>query len=164
MTMNLTISVEGGEDLARKLSARNTKLGPQVAVTANPILSYVGRIGHAAARYAKDEAPDDTGKLIRGIKFRFAGRRGNVVSAAKHTKFVVDGRRPGTMPPSNALLGWVGRHGMPASAAFPVARAIAERGIEPNDFLGRAFVKMLREDVPKAKRQFVSDTERQWSS
>ncbi len=160
--MSMTFTLEGDEKLARKLSDRRTKLGPQVRIFADPIEAMVAQLGIAGVRYAKDEAPDDTGKLIRGIRFTFRGNRGIVESTAKHTPYVIRGRQPGTFPPVSAILGWVGRHGMPASAAFPVARKIAERGIDENDFLSRAFVRM-RVDLAPTKRQFLKRVDRAWS-
>ena len=163
--LKITVDAADRKELARKLSDRRTKLGPQVAVTARPIQAYVGRIGHAAVRYAKEEAPKDLGALKRSIRFRFSGGSAATVTAsAEHATYVIDGRRPGSFPPIGKIRAWVVRRGMPESAAFPVARKIAEKGIDPNDFLGRAFVRMLRKDVPMSKRQFVSDTEREWSS
>jgi hypothetical protein len=50
---------------------------------------------------------------------------------AKHFINVEKGRRAGApMPPHAPLLRWVLSKGMQASAAFPVRRAISERGIE----------------------------------
>ncbi len=161
MTMSFTL--EGDDTLARKLGDRRTKLGPQVRVAANPIEAYVAQIGLKALAYAQDEAPDDRGKLKRGLRFTFRGKRGIVESTAKHTPFVIRGRQPGSFPPIDAILGWVGRHGMPASAAYPVARAIAERGIEPNPFLLKAFNRMLRQDVAPTKRKFIRAVEKEWS-
>lgn len=160
--MTMTFTLEGDEKLARKLSDRRTKLGNQVRIAADPIEAMVGQLGIAGVRHAKDEAPDDTGKIIRGIQFVFRGNRGIVESTAKHTPYVIRGRQPGTFPPVSAILGWVGRHGMPASAAFPIARAIAERGIDENDFLSRAFVRM-RGDLAPTKRQFLKRVDRNWS-
>ncbi len=160
--MTMAFTLEGDEKLARKLSDRRTRLGPQVRIAADPIEAMVGQLGIAGARHAKNEAPDDTGKLKRGVRFTFRGNRGIVESTAKHTPYVIRGRQPGSFPPVSAILGWVGRHGMPASAAFPVARAIAERGIEPNDFMSRAFVKMRQELAP-TKRQFLRRVDREWS-
>ena len=116
--MSMTFTLEGDEQLARKLSDRRTRLGPQVRIAADPIEAMVGQLGIAGVRYAKDEAPDDTGKLIRGIRFTFRGNRGIIESTAKHTPYVIHGREPGRFPPVNAILGWVGRHGMPPSAAL----------------------------------------------
>ena len=160
--MTMTFTLEGDDKLARKLGDRRTRLGPQVRIAADPIEAMVGQLGILGARHAKDEAPEDLGKLKRGIRFTFRGNRGIVESTAKHTPYVIHGRQPGTFPPVNAILGWVGRHGMPASAAFPVARAIAERGIDENDFLSRAFVRMRRELAP-TKRQFLRRVDRAWS-
>jgi len=164
MTMGFGITLEGDEDLARKLSDRRTKLGPMVAVAANPIEAYVAQIGIAATKYAKQNAPEDTGALKKGISFIFQGGSGVVVSKAKHTVNVVKGRGAGKrFPPIDVIRAWVVRHGMPESAAYPVARAIATRGIPPKPFLREAFGRMMRIDVPKSKRKFVSGTERNWA-
>ena len=45
------------------------------------------------------------------------------------------------MPPPDALLGWLRRHGMDAAAAFPVARAIGRRGTRPHPYLKPALDK-----------------------
>ena len=162
--MTMAFTVEGDEKLARKLSDRRTKLGPQVAVAADPIEAYTALIGLAAAKHAKDEAPEDQGGIKRGIGFTFRGNKGIVESSAKHTINVIKGRGAGkTQPPLSAILGWVGRHGIPDSAAFPIARAIGERGIKPNDFMKKGFDRMLRQDVAPTKRQFIRQTERNWS-
>ncbi len=160
--MTMAFTLEGDDKLARKLSDRRTRLGSQVRVAADPIEAMVGQLGILGVKHAKDEAPDDTGKLKRGLRFTFRGNKGIVESTAKHTPFVIRGRQPGTFPPVNAILGWVGRRGIPASAAFPIARKIAEEGIDPNDFLSRAFVRMRGELAP-TKRQFLRRVDRNWS-
>jgi len=166
MTVAFDIRIDPGDeaDLVRKLSDRRTRLGPMVAVAADPIEKYVSEIGIKAARYAKQLAPEDTGKLRKGISFAFRRNLGVVESKAKHSINVVKGRGAGKrFPPIDVIRRWVVRHGMPPSAAYPVARAIAMRGIKPNDFPQKAFDRMLRTDVPRTKRKFVSGTERNWS-
>ncbi len=160
--MTMTFTLEGDDKLARKLGDRRTRLGPQVRIAADPIEAMVGQLGILGVKHAQDEAPEDTGKLKRGLRFTFRGNRGIIESTAKHTPYVIRGRQPGTFPPVSAILGWVGRRGMPASAAFPVARKIAEQGIAPNDFMSRAFVRM-RGDLAPTKRQFLRRVERNWS-
>jgi len=164
MTMGFGITLVGDDDLARKLSDRRTKLGPIVAVAADPIEKYASEIGIAATRYAKQFAPEDTGALKKGISFIFKGGSGVVVSKEKHTINVVKGRGAGKrFPPIDVIKDWVVRHGMPESAAYPVARKIAVKGITPKPFLRQAFGRMMRIDVPKSKRKFVQGTERNWS-
>lgn len=60
------------------------------------------------------------------------------------------------MPPPSAISGWVRRHGMPASAAYPVARKIALRGIRARPWMSVAhdkiapkFVKDLADKLNK---------------
>ena len=164
MSMGFGITMVGDKEIATKLKDRRTRLGPVVAVAADPLEKYVSEIGIAAARYAKEFAPEDTGALKKGISFIFKGGSGVVVSEAKHTVNVVKGRGAGKrFPPINVIRAWVVRHGMPETAAYPVARAIARRGIKPNPFMREAFGRMMRVNVPKSKRKFVAGTERNWA-
>ena len=54
---------------------------------------------------------------------------------SNYGKWVDRGRKPGKMPPYKKLEGWVKEHGMPSSAAFPIARNIGKRGIPARPWL-----------------------------
>lgn len=59
-----------------------------------------------------------------------------------HPGFWVErGRRPGRMPPIEAIRGWAQQRGL---VPFLVARAIGRRGIRPRPFLAPAFAKQRR--------------------
>lgn len=84
-------------------------------------------------------APVDTGRLRASITTEIDGavipQWAKIGPSVKYGRYVEFGRKPGRMPPSAALIPWLKRHGIPASAAFVVARAIAKRGIKPKPFM-----------------------------
>lgn len=100
----------------------------------------------------------DTGAFADGWKAKSSFTELDIVNAAPHAIYVEGGRAPGSRPPPlQPILEWVLRHGMPASAAWPIARAIGVRGIvarpvlEPN--IGRLsdlVVERLREGAAEA--------------
>lgn len=107
-------------------------------------------------RDARRNAPQDTRRLagsitsdIRGTGLAIEGRVGPSV---QYGRFVEFGRRPGRMPPPDALIGWVRRHSSARfarktasreaelrSRAFMVARAIGRRGVRAQPYLRPAY-------------------------
>lgn len=91
----------------------------------------------------RELAPVDTGRLRNSIVSRVeAGGdvRGIWGTNVAYAIVMEEGRAPGSaMPPQGALLGWMGRHGIDASAEFVVRRAIGRRGIRALHFFRRAF-------------------------
>lgn len=87
----------------------------------------------------------DTGALMRSITHEVTatgtGVNMRVFSTSPYADIVHDGRNPGRMPPQGALLGWMGRHGIPASAEFVIRRAIGRRKGKPIKFFDRAWAK-----------------------
>lgn len=101
-------------------------------------------------------------RLVRYELDRIAARWVLFYNRATYAAAVEFGRRPGgRMPPRAALLPWMRRAGIPPSAYFPVARAIAVRGI-PGRF---PFRDGIRAALPRIRivyqRQFMDDV-RQW--
>lgn len=89
-------------------------------------------------RSAKQVVPVDTGTLRRSITHEVQATGGMVVgrvgSNQPHAKIVEEGRTPGGMPPAGALLGWMGRHGIPAEMEFVIRRAVNRRKV-PRPYL-----------------------------
>jgi phage gpG-like protein len=103
----------------------------------------------AVQRDSAMEAPVDTGRLRQSITTEIdrgvIPQWANIGPSVKYGKFVEFGRRPGSRPPpASALIPWMKRHGMPASGAFALARAIGRRGIKPNPFMARGFKSASR--------------------
>jgi hypothetical protein len=118
---------------------------------------------------AKQNVRQDTRRLAGSINHRIDGEYpqlvGRVGPSVTYGVFVEFGRRPGRMPPVDALMGWVRRHWNPAfvgplragqlrprraagrgvtpdmirSRAFALARAIGRRGIPPRPYLVPAY-------------------------
>ena len=86
---------------------------------------------------------------------------------ADYGKYVISGRRPGAkMPPISKIQAWTRLKGIPLSAAFPIARAIAKNGIKPLNFttpfirLDRVVSKVVASDKSlqnKIKELVLSD-------
>jgi hypothetical protein len=84
-------------------------------------------------------APKDTGGGARRIQAAVVFNRAEVFTKDAHMVVMEMGRRPGAAaPPTEALAGWMARHGKPQSEAFVVARAIGRRGLRARRFMARA--------------------------
>jgi len=95
---------------------------------------------------AKRMVPIDTHTLHRSLQWEVTNSSNSVTGRAgsnlSYAPVVEYGRSAGaTMPPPDALAGWLGRHGMDASFAFVVARSIGRRGIRPKPYLKPALDK-----------------------
>lgn len=134
---------------------------------------------HDVERSAKQYAPLDTGTGIRGTirsEFDSDGLGARVGPRASWAAYIMEvGRRPGSrMPPVEALVPWVQRHGRVASSslktrktrtrqiynsaaeirgvAYLIARSIAKKGIKARRYMQQAaeannakFVQRMRE-------------------
>lgn len=78
----------------------------------------------------------DQGGFYDGWRYKAGFTSAEIWNAAPHAIYVERGRRPNsTMPPLNVIMSWALRHGLPRQAAWPIARAIARRGIDPRPVL-----------------------------
>ena len=126
-------------------------------------------------------APHDTRRMAGSINSRISGTHptivGEVGPATRYGRFVEFGRRPGRMPPVDALIGWVRRHWNPGfigpiargqlrpgraaggtvsrnairSRAFALARKIAREGVRAQPFMGPAY----RRNLPRIEQAFA---------
>lgn len=102
-------------------------------------------------RGAMEAAPVDTGTLRRSITAVAESFEGTVGTNLPYAQVVEFGRSAGAaMPPQGALLGWMGRKGIDASAEYVVRRAIALRGIAGKLFM----TKTLAALEPQIRREF----------
>jgi len=59
-----------------------------------------------------------------------------IISMPLYAIFIDEGRRPGSrMPPPESLYDWLKNKAIPLNAAFPIARSIGRKGIEPKPFI-----------------------------
>jgi Bacteriophage HK97-gp10, putative tail-component len=97
---------------------------------------------------AKRNVTQDTRRLAGSINHQIVGTYPNLVGrvgpSLTYGRFVEFGRRPGRMPPVDALMGWVRRHWNPAFIG-PVQRGslrpkrTASRNVTQNQIRSRAF-------------------------
>lgn len=73
----------------------------------------------------------DTRRYLEGWRARVGGTTLTVANEADHASFVERGRRRGRMPPVAVISAWAARKLGDARLGWPIARAIARRGIRP---------------------------------
>ena len=143
----ITATVQGADALDRKL-AQVTPVTARLLrreLTASLLLIEADAKAHVA---------QDTRALARSITSRVDGigldLAGQVGPSLNYGANVEFGRRAGAkMPPVDALLGWVVRHGLARSpkqargVAFAIARKIARRGIPPRPYMAPALARNL---------------------
>lgn len=121
-------------------------------------------VGKAAVRMLAFASTDvkDLGTYQVGWRYQAAFTRLYLKNVSGHAVFVEKGRRAGaTMPPIAPIRAWALRHGMPAGAAYPIARAIARRGIPARPTLFRPDISKSIEQVwTSAMYSAISDAAR----
>jgi hypothetical protein len=107
----------------------------------------------------------DLGRLLGSLAPEPVRRLGNTVfggwgTDVQHARVNESGRRPGARrPPTAAILPWMARHGIPAEAAFVVARSIGRRGTPGIFFLRDALTSvkpLFRREVQMAANRAAS--------
>ena len=163
-TLGLRLDMEWDEaqlaSLRRKLRAQNSRVGVQLALSADPVVDFVGwygsQVAHTAARRAQEHT--DTGRMARSVGFRWEGTAGTVYTTSRYGGFVDKGTKP-HWPPLRAIEGWAKRHGIPP---FLVARAIARKGTPRTDWLTGAFEETARRELAPGMRQLAGRVQEAW--
>jgi hypothetical protein len=144
--------------LRRRLSDRRTRMGQMCTVAADPVGAFGQEYGRRIVQRAEIRAPKDTGRMARGVRFRWENAGGAVYSTATYGGFVDQGTRP-HWPPPQALAGWAARHGIPA---FLVGRKIAEEGTEATHWITHA-VRDAEQSLPSLLRDTATRVEMSWN-
>jgi hypothetical protein len=123
----------------------------------------VVQLQQAAVSHARfnllDQRAIDTRATLNGIQATDPqetprGWHGEVLATAPQSIFVERGRRAlRRMPPRGALIGWMARHGIPASREFVIRRAIGRRGIQ-----ARPFMAPLPRQLEAERQQLIART------
>ena len=89
--------------------------------------------------------PFDRGDYDRSWKATDIVDGARMASGSAYASVIDDGRRPGTMPNIQALVGWAQRHGSedPKRAAWAIAIAIKRRGLPAKHVFQRAKVRII---------------------
>jgi hypothetical protein len=144
-TLHLTIKVTEDVDAwVTKIEAR--------------VRDWVHETAMLIEEYAKDLAPVNLGELRASIKANLNLISGAVFTATISTSCgygmpVEKGSEP-HWPPPGPLEEWAKRVLGDARLGFVVARAIAERGTDPQPFMYPAYERALNEQLPKLKAMF----------
>jgi hypothetical protein len=128
-------------------------------------ITAVNRVTTEGEAKAKRYVPTDTHNLQRSITMVAAREMGGAIRGAWGTNVpyarpMEDGRAAGSaMPPSGALLGWMGRHGIDAKFEFVVRRAIGRHGIAGKHYMKRAHDEVrpfLRRELQAAVKRTLA--------
>jgi HK97 gp10 family phage protein len=142
-----------GADKIKKNVSYLRKNVPELLSVANLETAY--EIRDLAQANIKRLDAFDTGGLHDSIKVTVSpqGLSVGVASTSRHAPYVEFGTRP-HFPPLEPIRQWCISRGLPASAAFPVARKIAERGTPERPFLYPAFKVGMRHHVANIRKYY----------
>jgi len=148
----ISVSITGAEEIKKNFSALATHFPAWVAA-AN--VGTAEDIADQARRNVKEIDAFDTGELYSSIKVSASAKGRSVVvySDSKHAPFIEFGTAP-HFPPLDAIRAWCARKGIPIAAAFPIARAISERGTPERPWLYPAYKVGMRGHIDRI-RNFV---------
>jgi len=100
----------------------------------------------------------NTGYYKRAWKAEGTTYGARLYNAAKYAGVIEKGRRPGTFPPTTAIRDWAQRRlGLTREeaqrAAFPIARAIAKRGLMARN--------VMADQIPTIEKDFTVEVEKE---
>ena len=148
---------------AGMLASISAKLSPDLYLPA--IATLLQQAALLGEREARGLVPKDTSALARSLIGEVTGPlTARVYSPLAYAVVMDQGRAAGaTMPPPDALLGWMSRHGIPASARFVIARGIGRRGIRGRFFM-KAAMQAVTETLPRLAESAVATIAARWSA
>lgn len=153
--LQISYEVKGMAELVGKLQGGS-------GLIAAPLRTALTRSALLVQGEAQKLVPVDTGNLRRTITHRVDSAPiptfAIIGTNAPYAIYVHEGRRPGKMPPVQALLGWARRHGV---NPYVLARAIGRRGIRGRPFLRNALQRM-RGQIDGALRTAARQIEANW--
>ena len=137
MAQDFSTRITGGKELQANV-AKLKRLAPEF--TKNAVNATAIAIQARAKANITDNHTVDTGSLRSSVKIEtysngFARRVGSDLKYAPAIEF---GARP-HFPPLDPIRAWCKRHGIPESAAYPIALGISKRGTPAKPFLFPAF-------------------------
>lgn len=143
-----------GDDTIRRNVQRLRKNFPELLERAN--LDTAEEVRDLARDNVKNLDAFDTGDLFDSIAIRVSPKGFSVTvgSTAKHAPFIELGTAP-HFPPLDKIRAWCRRKGLDERAAFPIARAISERGSPERPFLYPAYLVGMRHHITRV-RQYLS--------
>ena len=112
-----------------------------------------------------------TGNLIKSVRSEIKNNKDEglelIIKYPEYGKYVDEGRKPGSFPPSDPIKKWCKVKGIPDTAVFPIMRKIFNEGIDPVNFtapwttkgkeLNEILAKAATEDVTVELTLFFKD-------
>ena len=136
-----SVTVEGIEPISRIPDNYRKAALKEERAAVNQILKIAALAIQAQLEPYKDSgAAIDSIRIIPPASNSYLTVTGSVESDSEYMYNIEFGRTAGsTMPPPDALIGWIGRHPGFTGTPFVLARAIGERGIVGRDPWSKAF-------------------------
>ena len=150
----LELRIEGDAELVRRLN--------DPALIGVPMLKVIQTATREGQEIARSRARSS--RIASSILAEAKPLFGRVHSALPQPQANVleYGRRPGgRMPPPDVVATWAARNGIDPEAAFPIARAIARRGIRGRFFM-RAARRHVRNRLPSLLGVAAREIEQRW--
>lgn len=105
---------------------------------------------------------DASGELIRSLSYQITYEESDIdieFSMVDYGQFVDKGRKPGKQPPISSISKWLAIKGIPQKFAFPIARKIGLKGIEPTPFFDSTISDKTRELISSLEIAYSKDIE-----
>jgi Bacteriophage HK97-gp10, putative tail-component len=149
----LKVRITGADKIKQNIAYLRREF-PEWLSAANLETAY--EIRDLAQRNVRQLDAFDTGELYNSFVVTISpqGLSVGVASKSPYAPYVEFGTRP-HFPPLEPIRRWCISRGLPASAAFPIARAISERGTPERPFLYPAFKVGMRNHIQRI-RKYVS--------
>lgn len=171
-----TVHFKSMRELRKGLEAYG-KAGEAAMLRAAKEASVFARTAVIREQYRMKPQPKATGEYWRSWVSGATKRGPYVANKARHAIFVEKGRRPGRMPPVEAIREWLyatGTLSRPSASygsarqrsrarirrrmhinimALPIARAIGKRGIKARPVLGRAMPHIIKRYFRDVRKQ-----------
>jgi hypothetical protein len=87
-------------------------------------------------------------RIVNFIDYRLEKEARIIIEAPEYLHFIDKGRRPGKMPPIQAITKWAKLKGISSDLAWPIAVNIMKFGIKPTNVIQKA-VRAFEQELPK---------------
>ena len=150
MAKAFAVKVTGADKIKKNVAYLRREF-PEWLSVANLESAY--EVRDLAQRGIKRLKAFDTGDLhdSMNVKVSPKGQSIHVYSDAVHAPFIEFGTRP-HFPPLEPIRKWCASHGIPESAAFPIAKGIADHGTPERPFLYPAYKKGMERHIKRIKK------------
>lgn len=152
MTLEVTVN-------PRDYAALRKKLEP------TQFAKILFEVVHKAAAWGADDVRSqhwDIGATARATLFENTTFGARIVTRSPGARAIEGGRQAGAaMPSPDALRDWAERHGL-AGLEFPIARAIARRGIRGRFFMKRTKQRLHEIELPRLLHAAVGEIHAAW--